>query len=93
MFRPCPSYPGYSVTADGVVRRDEYPSKTRGAPPVSAKIVKRVGDRGAYVLVDRKWTRPEAMVNDAWNNALAGYVHYDDYRVITIQRPPVEGFE
>jgi hypothetical protein len=105
MFRPCPSFPGFSVTLDGVVRREAFAfiNKTGKVIHHKQKVLARVGRNGMYVLISQKQTYPEDLVYDAWHHdheelkpreksprLWHGWCHCEDYHVRTIERPSIK---
>jgi hypothetical protein len=69
-FRPAPSYPGYSASRDGTIRRDPWAITTKLGKTLHrpARIVSRITSKPTHVMVDNKWTKAESLVEDAWRD-------------------------
>jgi hypothetical protein len=69
-FRPAPSFPGYSASRCGTIRRDPWTTtnklgKTLHRP---ARIVSRITSKPTHVMVDNRWTKWKSLVEDAWRD-------------------------
>lgn len=73
MFKPCPSYPGYSVSLNGDVRRESFTAigKTGIERVKPATILSMVGRAGAktHVVINGSWIKPQVLIEDAFNFA------------------------
>jgi hypothetical protein len=67
-FKPCPSFPGYSASRAGFVRRDEWYSYTkRGKMRVhDAKVLSTIEKYYGHVIVDRRPVSTKIFRDDAW---------------------------
>lgn len=88
-FRPCPSYPGYSASDCGQVRRDPFVTRSKSGSEYEAKgkVLKRLGYQQSYValiglgLERVKW---RVVVADAWPDGGRPEPSYADGRVLTL---------
>lgn len=71
VFRPCPSYPGYSAALCGAIRRDPWVSRTKldRALHRPALILRPTGPGRRYVYVRSVLTLRATLVADAWPDA------------------------
>lgn len=80
-FRPCPSYPGYSATQCGVIRRDDR----AGGKPLAQNTDKR--RPSVYIGSPRKRIRVSDMVADAFptpgaSTYFTGWTLAEEYRPV-----------
>lgn len=91
MYRPCPSFPGYSVSLAGEVLREEYSriTKTGKTVVVPAKVLSHVGRGRAYVLLGTSFVRWDMMRNETWDvdERAAGVLRYDPFNPLGGPRP------
>jgi hypothetical protein len=68
-FRPCPSYPGYSSSIDGDIRRDAYERRNKKGMTtiMPARMLTHLNGRyNAFVTLNGVFTRWVVMRDDAW---------------------------